>query len=142
MFSKNLFCSRLKSLRLENNLTLEQLGAIFGVTKQAASRWETGDRLPSIEIVYMLAEYFNVSLDYLTGRADDLDMNIINIDNTFSASTSKEKELLENFRSLDNLEQNVILGKISEIICNNKLDRNEVEISEELVSIEKSRLNK
>ncbi len=70
MFSKELFCIRLKELRLQNKLTLEQLGSIFNVTKQTTSRWETGDRIPSIEIICVLADYFNVSLDYLTGRTD------------------------------------------------------------------------
>jgi transcriptional regulator with XRE-family HTH domain len=71
MFSKELFCKRLKALRLEKKLTLEQLGLLFDVTKQTTSRWETGDRIPSIEILCILADYFNVSLDYLTGRTDE-----------------------------------------------------------------------
>lgn len=70
MFTKKIFCERLKILRLEKNLTLEQLGLAFNVTKQTISRWETGDRIPSIEIVYMLSEYFNVTTDYLLGKSD------------------------------------------------------------------------
>ena len=71
MFSNELFCERLKELRLSKNLTLEQLGSLFNVTKQTTSRWETGDRIPSIEIICVLADYFDVSLDYLTGRTDE-----------------------------------------------------------------------
>ncbi len=140
MFAKDLFCSRLKSLRLEKNLTLEQLGAIFGVTKQTVSRWETGDRLPSIEIVYILAEYFNVSLDYLTGRTDKLDLVINNVEQNIS---EEESELLEDFRLLNKYEQNIIMGKISEMIYNKNINDAISEVSEELVEIDfKNRLNK
>lgn len=68
MFDKTLFCNNLKKLRLMKNLTLEQLGGSFGVTKQTISRWENGTRLPTLDVVVSLADYFNVSLDYLVGR--------------------------------------------------------------------------
>lgn len=116
MFPKILFCTRLKALRLEKNLTLEQLGLIFNVTKQAVSRWETGDRIPSIEMVYMLSEYFNVSTDYLLGKLDYKTINNIKRNETQQSLTSNESELLEEFRALDKYEQNIIKGKISEII--------------------------
>lgn len=71
MFNKNLFCSNLKELRLSKNLTLEQLGKTFSVTKQTVSRWENGNRLPPLDVVVSLADYFDVSLDYLVGRSSD-----------------------------------------------------------------------
>lgn len=140
MFIKNLFSNRLKLLRLEKNLTLEQLGTIFNVSKQAASRWETGDRIPSIEIIYMLAEYFNVSLDYLVGRTDEPDLTIINVEQNIS---EEELELLEDYRQLNKLEKNVIIGKISEMIYNKEVEENNMESSEKINYIEiKDRLNK
>lgn len=120
MFTKKTFCTRLKILRLEKNLTLEQLGLIFNVTKQTISRWETGDRLPSIEIVYMLSEYFNVTTDYLLGKSDYKETYETKSDNVQLNLTGKELELLEEFRTLDKYEQNIIKGKISEIIKSKK----------------------
>lgn len=139
MFSKELFIKRLKALRLKENITLEHLGSLFNVTKQTASRWETGDRFPSIETLYGLAEHFNVSIDYLTGRIDN--SNIISNNTDFIAD--EESELLEDFRQLNKHEQNIILGKISEMIYNKNIERNNMEVAEEIAGIgHKDRLNK
>lgn len=121
MFPKKLFCDRLKELRLGKNLTLEQLGLVFHVTKQAISRWETGDRIPSLEMVYMLSEYFNVSTDYLLGKSDYKTTNNIIKSDIQQNLSSNESELLEEFRTLDKYEQNIIKGKISEMIYNKNI---------------------
>lgn len=70
MFLKQLFCQRLRSLRQNRGLTVEQLGKEFDVSKQTVSRWELGDRLPPLDVATSLADYFDVSLDYLAGRSD------------------------------------------------------------------------
>lgn len=69
MFSQELFCQRLRQLRQSHNLTAEQLGKEFNVSKQTVSRWELGDRLPPLDVATALADYFKVSLDYLAGRS-------------------------------------------------------------------------
>ncbi|WP_434131215.1 helix-turn-helix domain-containing protein [Sporomusa sphaeroides] len=71
MFSSEFFCYRLRQLRQSRNLTVEQLGNEFNVTKQTVSRWELGKRLPPLDVATALAEYFNVSLDYLVGLSDN-----------------------------------------------------------------------
>lgn len=71
MFNNEIFCERLRLLRQKGNLTLEQVGKDFAVSKQTVSRWEVGDRLPALNIAVALADYFDVSLDYLVGRSDD-----------------------------------------------------------------------
>lgn len=68
MFDKKIFGNNLRKLRTSQQLTLEQLGEIFNVTKQTVSRWETGNRLPTIEIIYDIADYFNISIDSLVGH--------------------------------------------------------------------------
>ena len=70
MFSQDFFCQRLRQLRQSHHLTAEQLGKEFGVSKQTVSRWELGDRLPPLDVATALAEYYNVSLDYLVGLSD------------------------------------------------------------------------
>ncbi len=64
------FAERLKELRLENNLTQEQLGIKVGLTHTAISYWESGKRMPSIEAVVILSKFFKVSLDYMVGLED------------------------------------------------------------------------
>jgi Predicted transcriptional regulators len=75
MFSQKVFGQRLRQLRQSHHLTVEQLGNEFKVSKQTVSRWELGDRLPPLDVATTLADYFNVSLDYLAGRSDKVEMN-------------------------------------------------------------------
>lgn len=62
-----LFSKRLKKLRLEANLTQEQLGNVLNVTKACISSYESGNRMPSIETLIDIANMFKVDLDYLIG---------------------------------------------------------------------------
>ncbi|SEP03324.1 helix-turn-helix domain-containing protein [Propionispora vibrioides] len=71
MLSREILGQRLKSLRLSNNLTLEQAGTKFKVTKQTVSYWEKGERVPSFDVATALAEYYGVSLDYLAGLSNN-----------------------------------------------------------------------
>lgn len=64
------FSDRLKSLRKEKDLTGEQLGKIFNVTKTAVSYWESGKNFPGEDMVKKIAEYFEVSTDFLLGKSD------------------------------------------------------------------------
>ena len=64
-----LFAERLKQLRLEKQLTQEQLGKILNVRKTTISMYENGKSTPNDEIKLKLCELFNVSMDYLIGNA-------------------------------------------------------------------------
>ncbi|WP_326910631.1 helix-turn-helix domain-containing protein [Sedimentibacter sp. MB31-C6] len=135
-----IFSLRLKQLRLSNNLTLLQLGNNVGSTKATISNLENGNKKPSLELILTLAEYFNVSLDYLTGRSDSSNITTVNDDN--KNLTKKEIELLQYFKLLNKYEKNLIIGKMSEMIYNKNVDDNQVELSKELVNIElKDKLN-
>ena len=52
-----------------------QLGMELGMNQNTISRYETGAREPSNGELVMIAEYFNVSVDYLLGRTDNPEMN-------------------------------------------------------------------
>jgi transcriptional regulator with XRE-family HTH domain len=71
MFKQEYFCQRLKDMRMAKKLTLEQLGKELGVAKQTVGHWETGYRLPPFDVTVTVADYFNVSLDYLAGRTNN-----------------------------------------------------------------------
>ena len=64
------FSSRLKELRREKDITGEELGNIFSVTKTAVSYWESGRNFPGEETVSKIADYFGVSTDYLLGKSE------------------------------------------------------------------------
>ena len=71
MFSKEFFSKRIASLRTQKNLTQQQLAAAVGLKNTAISMIESAQRAASIEVIYALADYFDVSIDYLVGRSDD-----------------------------------------------------------------------
>lgn len=61
---------RIKSLRKENNLTQSDLGEKLNVGKSTISQYESDKSTPNDDIKKMLAEMFQVSLDYLMGNSD------------------------------------------------------------------------
>jgi len=61
---------RIKQLRIQNNLTQNQLADIIDVRSESVQRFEYGTRRPGLDILVNLADYFDVSLDYLVGRSD------------------------------------------------------------------------
>ena len=69
------FAEVLSTLRKTNKLSLEVLGNAIGISNQAVSLLEKGQRSPSFEVLIALADYFDVSLDYLTGRTDKPEVN-------------------------------------------------------------------
>lgn len=64
----NIFGTTLRRLRLENHLSQRQLGDVLGVCNQTVSFWESGSREPDLDMVRKIAEYFDVSCDYLLDR--------------------------------------------------------------------------
>ncbi|MBU5333597.1 helix-turn-helix transcriptional regulator [Anaerocolumna aminovalerica] len=69
------FSTRLKDLRLSKNMTLEQLGKEIDSTKATIGNFENGNRKPSLDMLIKLADFFNVSIDYLVGRSDNPEIN-------------------------------------------------------------------
>lgn len=62
---------QLKELRKNSGISQTELANALGVTKQSVSNWENDNILPSIEMLIKIAEYFNVSTDYLLGRSNN-----------------------------------------------------------------------
>lgn len=60
--------TRLKELRVKNGLQQKEIAAALNISKQAYSNYELGQREPSIDMLCSLADYFNVSVDYLLGK--------------------------------------------------------------------------
>lgn len=68
--------NRIKELRVKNKVTQEELAKSLQVSTQAVSKWENGGS-PDLELVPLIATYFNVTTDYLF---DMNDSDIVNID--------------------------------------------------------------
>jgi len=65
---------RLKELRKEKGISQLKLAMELNTNQNTISRYETGDREPGINELISLADYFNVSVDYLLGRTDNPDI--------------------------------------------------------------------
>lgn len=65
MESKIIFGQMLDHYRKERNLTMEDLGKIFGKTTSTISRWISGERSPKMAEVELIAEYFNIDVETL-----------------------------------------------------------------------------
>lgn len=66
---------RVKTLRVQNSLTQKQLSEILNIQPNSVQRIEYGTARPSLDTLVILADYFNVSLDYLVGRTDNPKIN-------------------------------------------------------------------
>ena len=65
------FDKRLKELRLARNLTQKQVYESIDMSAIGYQRYEYGDREPAYKNLIALADFFDVSLDFLVGRSDD-----------------------------------------------------------------------
>jgi len=70
------FGSVLRSLRLSNKLTQDEMAKVLGLSKQVISNYENFARSPNIETLIMISDHFGVSVDYLVGRSDHDDFRV------------------------------------------------------------------
>ena len=61
---------RLKELRLARKMSQQRLAIELSMAQNTISRYENGEREPGIDELIRIADYFDVSVDYLLGRSD------------------------------------------------------------------------
>ena len=62
---------RLKELRTSRKISQVQLAMDLNLTQNSISRYENGEREADYDTLVAIADYFNVSVDYLLGRTDN-----------------------------------------------------------------------
>lgn len=67
--------NNLKKLRKEAGLTQISLQMKTGIEQALLSKFENGDRTPPTETLILLADFYNVSMDYIMGRTDNPEIN-------------------------------------------------------------------
>ncbi|TDX49138.1 helix-turn-helix domain-containing protein [Orenia marismortui] len=101
------FPERLKKLRIDNNKTLDEMAGDLNTTKATLSRYENGIRQPKMNFTEEIADYFDVSVDYLLGRTDQRQ----NPNNKIKSAISDDPELLEFWKELEKREDLQLLFK-------------------------------
>lgn len=67
---------RLKELRKGRNITQLKMAMDLNMSQNTISRYENGEREPGLEELVRIADYLDVSIDYLLGRTENPKMNI------------------------------------------------------------------
>ncbi len=66
---------RLKELRKKRKISQVKLAIDLNMSQNSISRYETGEREPDFASLIKIADYFNVSVDYLLERTDNPNLN-------------------------------------------------------------------
>ena len=116
------FATRLKGLRKNANLTQIELAKKFNIANGTVGNWESGNRQPDYAMLQKIADFFNVSVDYLLGGYNDVsgvpyEMGEVTeeIDIKKSPSvdiTEGEQKLLDLFRKVPENQQQMVLQMI------------------------------
>lgn len=70
-YTNYIFSIRLRDLRAKNNVSQKELADLLCVTQSLISAYERGAKMPTYEIIWGIADIFNVSIEYLIGRIDE-----------------------------------------------------------------------
>ena len=97
----------LKKLRLSNKKTQQEMAKYLNIKQSSYQSYESGDSEPSIERLIKLADYYNVTLDYLVGRPFSNDVGYL---------TDDQREFVKLFLQLKELDQAKVYGIVSGII--------------------------
>ena len=96
--------SNIKQARERRGITQMRLAIELGIAQETISGYEIDRIKPSADVLCKIADFLNVSTDYLLGRITE-DKNYIDESNI----TEKEKQLLFTYRLLDDKKQNDLL---------------------------------
>lgn len=120
-----MFAKRLKELREQLNISQTQLANDLNLSRSTISSYELNKRQPDFEILEQLADYFNVSIDYLLGRSNLKTFKEYIADTDF-------KVLLEKLKDANSETRNITVHIIDNLFLTlfNALSDNELELLE------------
>lgn len=73
----SLFKYRFKQERISKGITQKNLSEILGVDRTSISKYENGKQLPEVPVLEKMANYFDVSTDYLLGKTDERNYHLV-----------------------------------------------------------------
>ena len=99
----------LKKLRKENNKTQDDIANIINTSRVTYTRYELETSEPNIETLIKIADYYNVSLDYLVGR---------NYNNPLGYLTEEQIKFIKIFKSLNQANQTNAVIYVANLLAN------------------------
>lgn len=104
----NKFSTRLRLLRQEKGLSMEQLANAVEVSNASICTWENGNTEPRVSQIVRFAQFFGCSTDYLTGNTDDMGY-YIPADPLAVSVNADEMQLLDAYRKLNKNSQKLLV---------------------------------
>lgn len=102
---------RLKELRLSKGLTLKELSQELQISPQVISRYELEQHEADYKTTFKIANYFDVSIEYLLGFSELFYPKGIN-----DEYSSEERQLVEDYRQLNHYKQELIKNNIKAML--------------------------
>ena len=100
----------LTRLRKENNLSQQQLAGELKVGQATICQWESGASLPSYEMIIKLAQFYNVSADFLLGLSDEYGKSLT----IYKDVSDSESALLNMYGLLSGRQKEIIMRLLVE----------------------------
>lgn len=98
-----MFGEKLKLLRESDNISQTRLAKEIGFSQSAIAAWENETREPGLKTLLKIAQYFNVSTDYLLGNSDSYKRKtLIEAQATIQP---EDQKVLKDYKSLPHAEQ-------------------------------------
>ena len=126
------FGERLKILREKYSLKQSELALILGIGRASISNYEVGSRIPDIDVTIKMADYFNVSIDYLVGRVDENTFETLNTVSDWKSTFDKVsniKDFLGAGYEILTMQILLALNKVAEMCISSLIKTRDSQIS-------------
>ncbi len=118
------FGTVLRLLRKRNNMTQRQLADTLGVSESRIGMYERCKREPDFEMLEAIADYFNVDMDYLTGRSDvERQYSFDPIASSPTPLTPAEQQLVSDYRSLNEEGQDKVSEYAADLVASGRYQK-------------------
>lgn len=107
MNTTTLDCQRLIACRKKLGITKQEAAIRMKLSQPAYLRYESGDRVPSIHVIYYMAHVFGTSADYLMGKTDDPNPDVYFI---FKQEKSDLFDIIDVYQKSNGTERNRLLS--------------------------------
>lgn len=109
--------NRIKELRNEKGITQADLAKILKISDRAVGYYENGDREPDYTTLLKIAEYFDVSIDYLLGRVD------VRKEATSAPADKEFVAFYEGYKDLDDTDKEILKATLDAFVRAKKGDK-------------------